>query len=107
MKTLFVAFAVILLGTAPVSHARAGQADDTTITIVGNPPGGTPFISKVSLNASDTSNLKGVQFTIAPKPGSVTRPLSGNYARSYLIQRGFMQAGSGDILVPVYGLYAG
>jgi hypothetical protein len=107
LKTLFVTLVVFLLEAAPFVIARAGQADDTTITIVGNTPGVTPFISKVSLNASDTSNLKGIQFTIAPKTGSVTRPLSGNYARSYLIQRGFLQAGSGDILLPVYGLYSG
>ncbi|MEY2504578.1 MAG: arylsulfate sulfotransferase, partial [Verrucomicrobiota bacterium] len=107
MKIFIVSFVVALLGTAPLHHAGATEADDTIITIVGNAPGVTPFISKVSLNASDTSTLKGIQFKIAPKAGSVTRPLSGNYARSYLIQRGFLQAGSGDILVPVYGLYSG
>ncbi|HKP03028.1 MAG TPA: aryl-sulfate sulfotransferase, partial [Chthoniobacterales bacterium] len=108
MKTFFVGFiVVVLLGIAPIPDARADQAGDTTIVIVGSAPGVTPFISQVTLNVSDTSNLKGIQFTVAPKAGSVTRPLSGNYARSYLIERGFLQAGSGDILLPVYGLYAG
>src|SRR5205085_11829148 len=107
MKTFFIGLVVLIFGTAPLHHARAGQADDVVITVVGNTPGVTPFISQVTLNASDTSTLKGIQFTIAPKPGSVIRPLSGNYARSYLIQRGFLQAGSGEIHLPVYGLYAG
>jgi arylsulfate sulfotransferase len=107
MKTFFIGLVVLIFGTAPLYRARAGQADDTTITIIGNTPGVTPFISQVTLNASDTSTLKGIQFTVAPKAGSVIRPLSGNYARSYLMQRGFLQAGSGEIHVPVYGLYAG
>ena len=107
MKTLRASLVLLLLGFSTLPQARAGQADDTTITIVGNTPGVTPFISQVTLNASDTSNLKAIQFTIAPKAGSVTRPLSGKYARSYLIQRGFLQAGSGNIVIPVYGLYAG
>ena len=107
MKILFISLVVVLLGIAPFPDAKADQAGDTTIVIVGNTPGVTPFISQVTLNASDTSNLKGIKFTITPKPGSVTRPLSGNYARSYLIERGFLQAGSGDIHLPVYGLYSG
>jgi arylsulfate sulfotransferase len=107
MKTLRASLVLFLLGIATIPQGRAGQADDTTITIVGNTPGVTPFISEVTLNASDTTNLKAIQFTIAPKAGSVTRPLSGKYARSYLLQRGFLQAGSGNIVIPVYGLYAG
>src|ERR1043165_5817035 len=107
MKVLLASFVLLILGIAMLPGAAAGQADDVTITIVSNTPGVTPFISQVTLNASDTSTLKGIQFTIAPKAVSVTRPLSGNYARSYLIQRGFLQAGSGEIHVPVYGLYAG
>src|SRR3954471_8208940 len=106
MKHSFTSLAIAMLWAAPFVNAGASQADSTTITIVGNTPGVTPFISQVTLNASDTTTLKAIQFTIAPKTGSVTRPLSGNYSRSYLIQRGFLQAGSGDIHLPVYGLYS-
>ena len=59
------------------------------------------------LNASDTNALKSIQFTIAPKAGSVTRPVSGTYSKGYLIQRGFLSPGSGEISLPVYGLYSG
>src|SRR6266436_3650435 len=69
--------------------ARASQADDTTITIHGYTQGVTPFISNVQLTASNTTVLKEIQFTIQPKPGSVTRPLSGTYVNYYLIDRGF------------------
>ena len=88
------------------SHfAGASQADDTIITIAAQTAGVTPFISKVTLAVSNTSVVKSIQFTITPKPGSVTRPLSGTYSNDYLVSRGFEQPP--EILLPVYGLYAG
>ena len=90
------------------SHlAVATQANDTTIRITGQTAGATRFISKVSLTVSNTSVLKDIQFTITPKPGSVTRPLSGTYANSYLVDRGFENPQTGEIVLPVYGLYDG
>src|SRR5215211_703604 len=85
--------------------ARATHADDTTITITGQTPGVTPFIANVHLTASNTRVLKSIQFTIRPKPGSATRPLSGTYANYYLIDRGFENPQTGEIVLPVYGLY--
>ena len=89
-----------------LSHlAGASQADDTTITITGHAAGATPFISKLTLDVSNTSVLKSIQFAIDPKPGSVTRPLSGTYSNHYLVGRGFEHPP--EVLLPVYGLYAG
>src|SRR5678810_356787 len=85
--------------------AGASQADDTTITITGKTPGVTPFISKLTLQVSNTTVLQSIQFAIDPKPGSVTRPLSGTYANVYLVGRGFEHPP--EIILPVYGLYAG
>jgi arylsulfate sulfotransferase len=104
MKTclLMVVGAVIMVFT---HLADANQADDTTITITGRTAGATPFISKLTLEVSNTTVLKSIQFTIDPKPGSVTRPLSGTYATSYLASRGFEHPP--EIILPVYGLYAG
>jgi arylsulfate sulfotransferase len=90
-----------------VPFAGSNQAGDTTIRINGHTPGVTPFISNLSLTASNTTVLKSIQFTIAPKPGSVTRPLSGTYANYYLVNRGFENPQTGEITLPVYGLYAG
>ena len=88
------------------SHlAGASQADDTTITISGNTAGVTPFISKLTLQVSNTTVLQSIQFAIDPKPGSVTRPLSGTYANFYLMNQGFENPP--EIILPVYGLYAG
>ena len=89
-----------------LSHlAGATEADDTTITITGQTAGATPFISKLTLMVSNTTVLKSIQFTIDPKLGSVTRPLSGTYANDYLVGRGFEHPP--QIILPVYGLYAG
>jgi hypothetical protein len=91
-----------------VSHLTyANQADDTSIRITGHTPGATPFISKVTLAVSNTSVLKSIQFTVIPKPGSVTRPLSSTYANSYLVDRGFENQQTGEVILPVYGLYDG
>src|SRR3982750_4311735 len=88
-----------------LSHlAVANQADDTTITITGQTAGVTPFISKLTLDVSNTTVLKSIQFTITPKPGSVTRPLSGTYANDYLVGRGFEHPP--EVVLPIYGLYA-
>src|SRR5438309_11913283 len=93
------------------SHfAGASQADDTTIRITGQTAGVTPFISKLTLAVSNTSVLKSIQFTIDPKPGSVTRPLSGTYSNDYLVSRGFEHPPGPPVdlvTLPVYGLYAG
>ena len=87
--------------------ALGTQADDTTISINGQTAGPTPFISQLTLSASDTSVLKSIQFTIAPKAGSVTRALSGTYSQDYMITRGYLVPPATDIFLPVYGLYDG
>ena len=104
MKTYsLITLAVIATFLCRVAHAT--QADDITITIDGQTPGVTPFISQLTLTASDSSVLRSIQFAIAPKSGSVTRPLSATYSAGYLIDRGFLQPPSGQIFLPVYGLY--
>ena len=102
-STLFTVVAGLFIVFSPV--AGANQADDTTITITGHTAGVTPFISKLTLEVSNTTVLKSIQFAIDPKPGSVTRPLSGTYANFYLNGRGFEHPP--EIILPVYGLYAG
>ncbi len=85
----------------------ATQADDTTITIDAQTAGPTPFISQLMLTASDTSVIKSIRFTVAPKTGSVIRPLSATYGRDYLLERGYIIPPSQQIFFPVYGLYDG
>jgi arylsulfate sulfotransferase len=102
-STLVTVVAGLFIVFSPV--AGANQADDTTITITGHTPGVTPFISKLTLLVSNTAVLKNIQFAIDPKPGSVTRPLSGTYSGDYLASRAYVNPP--EIILPVYGLYAG
>src|SRR5436305_2724753 len=101
----------IIIGTVfmvLIQPAGANQADDTTITLTGHTAGATPFISNLSLEVSDPSVLKSIQFAIDPKPGSVTRPLSGTYSNDYLVSRGFEPPPPATtVTLPVYGLYVG
>jgi hypothetical protein len=108
MKKLFASIVIVtglFIGFAP--FAGSNQADDTTIRINGYTPGATPFIAKLNLMASNTAVVKEIQFKVTPKPGSVTRPLSGTYSNDYLIDRGFENVQTGAIILPVYGLYDG
>lgn len=103
-KLLFLSALTVSILLPQLAHAT--QADDTTITITGHTAGVTPFISQITLDVSDPDAIKSIQFTVAPKPGSVTRPLSGTYNKSAIVERGYLQLPS-TIFLPVYGLYDG
>src|SRR5437763_6148452 len=103
MKIISMSMAMIagvLMLLSPL--AESNQADDTMIRITDRTRGATPFISNLHLTASNTTVLKSIQFTIRPKPGSVTRPLSATYANDYLVDRGFENPQTGQIVLPVY-----
>src|SRR5437016_8781780 len=68
-------------------------------------PGPTPFIAQINFTVSPANSLKSVQFTIAPKAGSVTRAISATYSSNYLQARGYLNTGTGSATVPVFGLY--
>lgn len=99
---LIAAFCTLITGLA-----GATQADDTNITIDSHVQGSTPFISTVTLTASDVTTIASIRFGITPKRPSVTRPLSGTYSSEYLTGRGDIDPGTGQIFLPVYGLYSG
>ena len=101
MKNLLLPIILICLCRV----ALATQADDTTITIDRQIAGPTPFLNQLTLSVSDTSSIKSIQFTVAPKSGSSIRPLSATYSNSYLAERGDIV--SGTIFLPIYGLYDG
>ena len=66
------AYSLIIVGAVFMvfTHlASATQADDTSISITGHTAGATPFISNLTLDCSNTTVLKSIQFEIDPKPG--------------------------------------
>jgi arylsulfate sulfotransferase len=89
-----------LLGPRPVSKA-------TSTAIIGSQtPGPTPFIVQINTTVSPIGSFVSVQFTVVPKPGSVTRPISATYSGSYLFSRNYINVNTGAVVVPVFGLYA-
>ncbi len=70
--------------------------------------GPTPFIRFVHIDIDDIGGFNFAQFLIFPKTGSATRrPISVQYARSYLEARGYFDSRTGKLIIPIYGLYAG
>jgi arylsulfate sulfotransferase len=98
--TVTIAATVLLLA---LHSASATQADETTIFFVGR-TGPNPFIRQLKFKVDPIANLKSVQFTVQPKPGSFTRPISATYSSSHLSQRGYLDS-AGNLDVPVFGLY--
>ncbi|HEY5036962.1 MAG TPA: aryl-sulfate sulfotransferase, partial [Chthoniobacterales bacterium] len=76
------------------------------LILIGQNPGPTPFISVLTLNLNQRSPLQAISFSIAPKPGSVTRAISATYSRAYLLARGYISPGGLQLFLPVFGLYA-
>ena len=100
---MFMMVASMLMVT--LQAASATQADDTNIVLVGQ-VAVNPFIRHLKFSVNPIANLKSVQFTVQPKPGSVTRPISARYLSRYLSSRGYLDA-AGNLEIPVFGLYDG
>ncbi len=92
----------ILFGAVCIFASKANAA---SVMITGQTAGPTPFISDLQLSASPPDSIKSIKFQIAPKTGSVTRPLAATYSSQYLTKRGYYNSQTGAILLPVFGLY--
>ncbi len=69
--------------------------------------GPTPFIEIMRTEVTGARALTSVQFTIAPKPGSFTRPISATYSAAYMIRRGYWDGMRNEMRIPIFGTYAG
>ena len=87
-------FAAIAIGS---SASVAG-----TVTITGHTPGRTPLIENVAA-AYSGGRIRSVSFTVVPKPGSQTRPITMTYLASVLAARA--QLTDTSVTVPVSFLY--
>ena len=100
---MFMMVASMLMVT--LQAASATQADDTSIVLIGK-DAVNPFIRHLKFSVNPIANLKSVQFTVQPKPGSVTRPISATYSSNYLSSRRYLDT-AGNLKIPVFGLYDG
>jgi hypothetical protein len=77
------------------------------LTFHGTVQGVTPFIYNVQLFGQRVSDLTAVRYTIAPRPGAASKPVSVSYAVAALARRGMVNFSGGLLTLPVFGLYAG
>jgi len=96
----------LFAGLTRQSNPGTLTSNTASVTFLGQSAGPTPFIAQVNLTVSDVNALDSIRFTITPKPGSVTRPLSVTYVRDYLVSQGYLVTQTGDLTLPVFGLYA-
>ena len=75
-----------------------------TVTIGGQTQGPTQFIEYVSASLGG-SPLASVSFSIQPKAGSFTRPITAAVTAGFLASHGGLNGN--NVIVPVFGLYAG
>ncbi len=89
-------------GTGVFAAAAANAAGSVSFGY--QTAGPTPFIAYVADNYRGSS-IASVSFTITPKSGSFTRPLTATATAAFLAARGAL--GPTYVVVPVFGLYAG
>jgi arylsulfate sulfotransferase len=111
LQTILAAVAILILAPMVVPAGSAtGDLKRTFAEMVRNvrvSEGPTPFISFVNATVSDIAGFRFAQFQIQPKTGSATRPIKARYGRAYLEARGYFNPQTGQLTIPVFGLYAG
>jgi hypothetical protein len=108
MQSLRYAGLCLLLGLA-ASCGGSGSSQDALlgqVSIANQAPGPTPFIAYVSLMIERPDRVRSVSYTIAPKPGTVSRPVSVTYGSAYLVRRQLLDTARQRLDLPVFGLYA-
>ena len=118
IKLLLAGFLLAIPSAFPAAHIKTSlkverpqpiigpKVSAPTVRIIDQAAGPTPFISQIHVMISPADALTSIQFTVTPKPGSVTRPISATYTTNYLQARGYLNTGTGEAFIPVFGLYA-
>ncbi len=105
MRSLARRTALGLGAVACASGLLAQEARATgTVTIGGQTQGPTQFIEYVSA-ITGGAPLASVEFSIQPKAGSFTRPITAAATAGFLAAHGALNGNT--VVVPVFGLYAG
>ena len=86
-------------------HGSVAEAA-TKIRVKSSTPGITPFISNVTLSGVPLSSLQTIEFVVQPKKGSLTKGIGATYTHAYLNAKGLTSPATGEVTIPVFGLYA-
>jgi len=82
----------------------AKLSDRSDLALAEAEPGPSPFLAALRLRGNALDHVVSVTFTIAPLPGSASRPVHASYTDAYLRGRGYGPAAP-DYRIPVFGLY--
>jgi len=110
--------------TPPAALVAFQLASSSDVTVGTISEGVTPFISLVEMNGTSLANMASMSYTIAPKPGTVSKPVAVSFTADALSRldanlvlgplpfAAAVLAFSGTrsvlpVVLPVFGLYAG
>jgi hypothetical protein len=91
---------------ARFGHDDGTLAEQAHVNVVGQAPGVTTFIRTLTLGLEHYGDLTSLSFTIAPRPGSYSRPVSVTYDKAWLDRKAVHDTEANRLTVPVFGLYA-
>lgn len=94
-----------LAGCGGGSGSAPTLAEESDIQVIGSTQGINPFISITSLSGASSVHLSSVSYTITPRAGSASKPVSVSYTAAYLTRRGDLTPTSSAMTLPVFGLY--
>ncbi|QNA88789.1 aryl-sulfate sulfotransferase [Massilia sp. Dwa41.01b] len=83
------------------------QAEEAEVGLAEQSAGPTPFIANVALKMKDFDDLDRIAFTVAPKPGTFSKPVAVTYTRAWLERNGAWRPADKRLAFAVFGLYAG
>ena len=67
--------------------------------------GATPFIRFIKISGIRSGLVSNVSFSITPKSGSATVPISATYSKAYLMKHNYLDVNTSTATIPVFGLY--
>jgi arylsulfate sulfotransferase len=82
------------------------QAEVAHVVVAEQAQGVTPFIVNLALKLDDFAHLDTVSYTIAPRPGTFSKPVAVTYTRAWLERKGAWNAADKRLALAVFGLYA-
>ena len=105
--SLFVVAVVTWAVSACGGGSEPSIAQTSNVVADAPLPGTTPFVSFLTLRGAGIGSLSSLRYTIAPKPGHLSKPVSASFSAEYLLRRGYAVLGQQKLTLPVVGLYPG
>ena len=103
-RSFCVCFAALALGCGGSSAFQVSSAGGSGVAVTGT-PGPTPFIGFLHLTGQTLAALDSVLWTVQPKAGSASKPVSARYAYAALQRRGWVSETSVTVPEDPDGVY--